>query len=240
MENNPDGADGPREDQEDARPPVHYSTGRLTRRQAETVNRWRARLAEDKPLPGQEPVSEAARLIMGLDDRPRASCSDVIAAAARELLAAGPDPMEVARYADASWQAQRIAGARGGGGKAAPVYPPVSWYLPAELADTHTELRWRAREAAARARQDVDGEATKRYPQPDQGADRHTWYLRELRARDIPVRGAQVPRGTLARMAIDAWAHRSPDRAVAAAVDYAAEVHQQPHRGRRDMYELRP
>jgi hypothetical protein len=29
-----------------------------------------------------------------------------------------------------------------------------------------------------------------------------------------------------------------PDRAAAAAVEYADEAHQQPHRGRRDMYQL--
>jgi hypothetical protein len=40
-------------------------------------------------------------------------------------------------------------------------------------------------------------------------------------------------------MAIGAWARRSPDRVAAAAADYAAEVHMQPHRGRRDMRELR-
>jgi hypothetical protein len=68
----------------------------------------------------------------------------------------------------------------------------VSWYLPAELADAHTELRWRAQQAAA-----------------------------------------QVPRGTLARVAIDAWTRHSPDRAAVAAVDYAAEAHDQPYRTRR-------
>ena len=64
-------ASGPEEEPD--RPPAHYSTGRLTRRQAEVVNAWRARLAEDKPLPGQKKVSMEARLILGADDRPRAS-----------------------------------------------------------------------------------------------------------------------------------------------------------------------
>lgn len=238
MDTFPDEA-APDPEAEEDRPPVHYSTGRLTRRQAGVVNRWRARLAEDRPLPGEEPVGQAARLILGLDDRPRASCSDVIAAAVRELLAAGPDPLEVARYADVSWQAQRLAGALGRGGDAAPVYPPVSWYLPAGLADAHTELRWQAQQDAAEARQEVHAEAGRRYPQEDQRADRDRWYRDELRRRGIPARAARVPRGTLARMAIDAWARRSPDRVAAAAVDYAAEAHLQPHRARRDMYELR-
>jgi len=43
-------------------------------------------------------------LLHGPDDRPQAPCSDVIATAVRELLAAGPDPLALVRYADASWQ----------------------------------------------------------------------------------------------------------------------------------------
>ena len=230
-------ASGPEEEPD--RPPVHYSTGRLTRRQAEVVNAWRARLAEDRPLPGQRKASMEARLILGADDRPRASCSDVIAAAVAELLAAGPDPLALARYADAGWQAARIAAAYGRDSAAAPVYPPVSWYLPAELADEHEELRARAYGMAAAIRQEAAAEAAARYPADSQAADRRGWYLEELRRRDIPARGAQIPRGALARMAIDAWARRSPDRTAAAAVAYAAEAHLQPHRGRRDMYQLR-
>jgi hypothetical protein len=218
---------------------VHYSTGRLTRRQAETVNRWRARLAEDRPLPGEERVSAAAR-ILGLDDRPRASCSDCVAAAVVALLAAGPDPMALARYAEASWRAQRAAADGGRDAAAAPVYPPVSWYLPAELADTHAGLRDRAWQAAAQARQEVATEAERRYPGKDQAAAtaRALWYLGELARRDIPRRAARVPRGVLARMAIDAWASHTPDEVCARAVDHAAQWHEQPHRGRRDMHEL--
>lgn len=52
---------------------------------------------------------EAGRLL-GLDDRPRASCSDVIAAAVAELLIQAPrGELELARYAHAGWQAQCAA-----------------------------------------------------------------------------------------------------------------------------------
>jgi hypothetical protein len=115
---------------EERRPPVHYSTGRLTGRQAGVVNRWRARLAEDRPLPGAERVSMAARLILRADNRPKASCSDAVAAAVAELLAAGLDPLAVARYAEESWLAHRAAADGRRDTVAAPVYPGVSWYLP--------------------------------------------------------------------------------------------------------------
>jgi hypothetical protein len=38
-------------------PAVNYSTGRLTAAQVAVVDRWRARLLEDRPLPGQRRVS---------------------------------------------------------------------------------------------------------------------------------------------------------------------------------------
>ncbi len=230
---------------EERRPPVHYSTGRLTGRQAGVVNRWRARLAENKPLPGQDPVPPGLRML-GIDNRPKASCSDAVAAAVAELLAAGPDPMVVARAADASWQAQRAAAAGRRDTAAAPVYPGVSWYLPADLAGIWEELRWQARLTAGRARNEVLAEAEQRYPadgpggqpSPECERNRRRWYLDQLRERDIPLRGAQVPRGVIARMAIDAWARRSPDTVCAAAAGFAAEWHDQPHRGRRDMHQL--
>ncbi len=103
---------------------AHYSTGRLTPAQATVVDRWRARLLEDRPLPGQRPVPEMLRP-MGIDNRPRASCSDVIAAAVRDLLKREPPTgLDLARYADAG----RLAAVRGEPG--APVCQPVSFYLP--------------------------------------------------------------------------------------------------------------
>lgn len=220
------------------RPPVHYSTGRLTRAQMQAVNAWRARLRKDRPLPGEERTGRQGRML-GCDDRPRASCSDVIAAAVTELLARGPEPMTVARHADATWKALKaIADGGGRDSAAAPAYPPVSWYLPADLADQHDELRQRAWDTAARERAAVRAEALKRYPRRNDAVARAMWYYSELAARGIPARGALIPGGTVARTAIDAWARRSVDQVCAAAVDYAAQWHQQPHRGRRDMRQL--
>jgi hypothetical protein len=124
--------------------PVHYSTGRLTRGQAALVNTWRARLLLDRPLPGRRPVGEVARLL-GLDNRPPASCSDIIAAAVTDLLRQGSDELGLARYAHAGWQAQQAAARRNGYNGSdddkAPLYPPVSFYLGGALATQYEALR---------------------------------------------------------------------------------------------------
>jgi hypothetical protein len=239
-------AAGPGEGEEPPPPPAHYSTGRLTRRQAQAVNGWRDRLAEDKPLPGAQRVPPGMKAL-GIDNRPKASCSDAVAAAAAAVLADHPDPLDVARYADASWQAHRAAGDPGRRDTAtAPVYPPVSWYLPAELAAAWEELRGQAWAAVAAAQRQVAAEAAERYPAtgkdgrpvPGWKDNRRRWYLDQLAARDIPLRSAQIPRGVLARLGIDAWARRGADTVCAAAAAHAAEWHEQPHRGRRDMHTL--
>lgn len=141
----------------------HYSTGRLTRAQAALINGWRARLLTDMPLPGCQPVGGAARL-MGLDDRPPASCSDVIAAAVAELLGRAPDELEVARYAHAGWRAQQAAAAGDGNEAGAPVYPPVSFYLPSELTGPYELLRVRAHERVWEVRRELESEAVRRFP----------------------------------------------------------------------------
>jgi hypothetical protein len=74
----PEDADAVEKAEAQRMPPAHYSTGRLTRVQADAVNRWRARLMLDRPLSGQKKVLAGLRML-GIDDRPRASCSDVIA-----------------------------------------------------------------------------------------------------------------------------------------------------------------
>jgi len=51
----------------------------------------------------------------------------------RELLAAGPDPLALVRYADASWQVQQAATSYGRNSAAAPVYPPIGWYLAPDI-----------------------------------------------------------------------------------------------------------
>jgi len=63
-------------------------------------------------------------LLHGPDDRPQAPCSDVIATAVRELLAAGPDPLALVRYADASWQVQQAATSYGRNSR--PVSDPLA------------------------------------------------------------------------------------------------------------------
>ncbi len=63
---------------------------------------------------------------------------------------------------------------------------PVSWYLPAELADAHEDLRARAYGMAVAIGQEVAAQAAARYPADSQAADRRGWYLAELRRRGIP------------------------------------------------------
>jgi hypothetical protein len=221
--------------EEDAdRPPVHYSTGRLTEAQAETVNRWRARLLENRPLPGR-PRKDPMLSIIGIDNRPPASCSDIIAAAVLDMLdRQPPDELALARYAAHARDAQRADAER-----AEARFPPVSFYLPAELADHYDELRQRAYDRVLQIHIKVKAEAAERYPDPTQAAERALWVAGELAARGVPMRLHRIPGGAIARMAIDRWRRRSVDRVAAAAVDYAEEVHVQPHRARQDMHKLR-
>jgi hypothetical protein len=217
---------------DEAAPAAHYSTGRLTAVQAAVVDRWRVRLLEDQPLPGQQRVPEML-YATGIDNRPRASCSDVIAAAAHALLALKPPTgLELARYAEAG----RLAAV--GGGPEAAVCQPVSFYLPADLAAAVEELRARAVHEVIAARNELRHEAEQHFPSDlDQQV---AWFSAQLTRRNLPVRARQVPRGALARMAIDRWARRPADQVAAEAVAYAADTHRQVHRARRDMRQLRP
>lgn len=218
-------------------PAVHYSTGRLTRVQAATVNAWRARLRLDKPMSGQPLAGPAARMLGG-SDRPRASCSDAVAAAVADLLLRRlPEPLELARYAYASMQAAQTADR--GADADAPLYPPVSWYLPAWLSASAEQLRASAWDAARRARDEAEADADQLYPGTTQAAAmaRYLHVIADLARVGLPF-SRQVPRGAIARMAIDLWAPRHPDDVAADAVAYAGETHQQPHRARRDMRTL--
>jgi hypothetical protein len=211
---------------------VHYSTGRLTPGQAAVVDRWRARLLLDRPLPGKDRVSPAARML-GFDDRPRASCSDAIAAAVADLLRrGGVSGLDLVRYAEAG----RLAVERKRAD--APVCQPVSYYLPSDVADQAEELRAQAHREVAEAREEIRAEARRKYPDDQLSQAFHM--LGELATRGLPAKQRQVPRGAIARLAVDRWADRSPDEVAAAAVDYASEVHLQAHRARRDMRQLRP
>lgn len=218
-------------------PPSHFSTGRLTRAQAATVNAWRTRLRLARPLPGHPPAGTSARMARG-DDLPRASCSDAVAAAVADLLLRQPpEPLELACYAYASMQAARLPGR--GESDEAQLYPPVSWYLPQWLTASAEQLRTGALNAALQVHDEAETEAARLYP----GMTRAMAVARYLHKAAVVARAGlpftrQVPRGAIARMAIDLWAPRHPDDVAAAAVAYAAEVHQQPHRARRDMRTL--
>lgn len=210
---------------------AHYSTGRLTPTQAELVDLWRARLLEDRPLPGRQPVGEALRLA-GIDDRPRASCSNVIAAAVLDLLGRNaPAGLELARYAEAS----RTAAVRGA--PDAPTCLPVSFYLPADVAERAEELRAKARQDMVDAHNELWHEAEHQFPTDTK--QQVVWFRAEIARRGLPANIRQVPRGAIARMAIDRWVLRSADSVVADAVVYAADAHLQVHRARRDMRQLR-
>ena len=226
---------------EEPAPPVHFSTGRLTRAQAATVDAWRERLRTDRPLPGRQRAGEAARLL-GASDRPPASCSDAIAAAVAELLRSPPAPLDLARYAYAGMQAQQATAQGQRSNDAAAVYTPASWYLPADIAAQAGQLRADAYAAARRIHLEVAAEAERRHPGNgrDAATARALFAIGELARHGLPPYLRQVPRGAIARMAIDRWARRGAERVAADAVDYAASVHDQPHRARRDMRKLAP
>jgi hypothetical protein len=210
----------------------HYSTGRLTRGQAAAVNSWRARLLG---MAGDGPVRQS--LIAGEDLRPRASCSDAIAAAVADLLLRRhPLPLEVARYVYASMLATREPSCQESG---AQLYPPVSWYLPRWLTGHAEDLRARARAAALHAHTGAAEEAARLYPGKSRAAAlARCLYKEEVLAQAGLPLDRQIPRGAIARMAIDLWASRHPDSVAVDAVAYAAMTHQQPHRARRDMRRL--
>jgi hypothetical protein len=169
----------------------------------------------------------------GADNRPRASCSDVIAAATHALLVrAPPTGLDLACYAEAG----RLAVLRGD--PVAPVCQPVSFYLPSDLAAILEELRVRAVHEVITTRNELRHEAEQRFPGDlDQQA---AWFSAQLARRNLPARVRQVPRGAPARMAIDQWARRPVGQVAAEAVAYAAETHRQVHRARRDMRQLWP
>jgi len=235
------GAPSPGQEQNDADPDTelpgdeegarHYSTGRLTGPQADVIQRWRARLLEDRPLPGKEPVGPVLRLL-GIDDRPKASCSDVIAAAIRDLAEGGGiTGLDLARYSEAG----RLALSRGAPGAA--VHQPVSYYLPAPLVEVVEELRAAAVTEVVDAHRELWRQAAERHP--DDEDEQAAWVREQIFRRRLPARARAVPRGVIARMAVDRWAALPVDDVAATAADYAQWAHQQPHRTRRDMRPLR-
>ncbi|MBO2464944.1 hypothetical protein [Actinomadura violacea] len=217
-------------------PAVQYSTGRMTRTQAETVEKWRKRLQEDRPLPGVERKGEALRLL-GLDDRPPASSSDVLAAAVVDLLRAGVEEMEVARYSYRTRVQVKMAGESSRDDL--PRFSPVSFYLAGQWAARYEALREAAAVEHYRRYAEVQEEAEQRFPSIEQAQQRVLWFEAELAKRRIPPRFYRVSGGIIARMAIDRWRRRGVDRVIKAAVEYAVDAHEQPHRARSDMQRLR-
>jgi hypothetical protein len=152
------------------------------------------------------------------------------------LLRRPPAPLDLARYAYASMLATRGPGRSENG---AQLYPPVSWYLPRWLTGPAEELRAGAWNAALQAHDEAESGAARLYPGQTRAAARaRCSYKRAVLARAGLPASRQIPRGAIARMAVDLWAQRRPDDVAADAVAYAAEVHQQPHRARRDMRAL--
>jgi len=249
----PDGAAGgqagqePGDGEEEApRPPVHYSTGRLTRAQAAAVDRWRARLREDRPLPGQDRVSAVARML-GSSDHPRASTSDAVAAAIADMLARPPEPLEVVGYAYAAIRQQWLAGQGRGDASRAPVHPPVSYYLPAALADQADQLVRDAAGAAWDKLLEITKEAARLHPgdEPEQAELRAVYISEELDHYRLYYVGQRkgtrlrsVPAGALARMAIDRWAQRDTDWVIGNAVSWCQGEHDQWHRAWATMQKL--
>jgi hypothetical protein len=158
-----------------------------------------------------------------------------------ELLEQPPNELEVARYADKAWWALKATAHSDAQGDDAdvPRHPPVSFYLPAPLAEPYEALRESAYRRVKKIHQDLKAEARRRYPVPTQVEERAVFIATELTRLDVPARLPTITAGAIARMAIDRWRRRAVDKVAQAAVAYAAEVHDQPHRARRDMQKLR-
>jgi hypothetical protein len=240
--------------------PRHCTTGRLDIGQADWIDAVRARLAEDRPSLGKDPVSGPARALLGADDRPRTSTSDIIAAAIDDMLSrrsARPAPLDLAAYA---YRARRAA--RPGeyvAGVAPPECPPATWYArPGQYADI-ADLCDRARDAAAEKWHGLPAEAAGLYPYPpgvdpaagpavltvleaqrveEADASRRWHEYEQIQEYGLWYAGARVPPGAVARRAIDLWADRDIEWVIAAGVSYAEEYHEQRHRARKDVGRL--
>ncbi|WP_028478716.1 hypothetical protein [Nocardia sp. CNY236] len=211
-------AAGPDDESEPPNPPRHYSTGRLTAAQARVLNRWRRQLTTTDPrwrTRGQ---------------RPPASSSDCLAAAVIDLLDhAEPDHLELIRYAARIRESMTATR-----GRDLPAVSVVSFYLPGDYADRlDTRLT-----AAQEHHHDLLAGARDRVLTELPGATNTAQALRMMSVvteLGVPPKVYKLPAGTIARLAIDRWARRSPTTVVAAAVGYARHHHEQAHRARSDM-----
>ncbi|GAB3278510.1 hypothetical protein GCM10027589_04700 [Actinocorallia lasiicapitis] len=208
--------------------PPSFSTGRLTTRQADAVGAWR----------------EA--LMAGGEERPKASTSDVIAAAIEEMLAvAPPTPGEVAWYTVRTKQGHRAArkpAAQGGTGRTSldvPRHHPVTFFLPQWFADSFNAFRATVTTAAAAVYFDAVVEARERYPLRPMAAERNALIAERMAAANLPEHLPKCPPGIIARMAIDRWVDRPVYGVIADAAAYSARVHTQQHRARQDMRKVK-
>ncbi|MEV6071985.1 hypothetical protein AB0L82_36055 [Nocardia sp. NPDC052001] len=204
---------------EPARAARHYSTGKLTIAQARVVDGWRRQLT----VPD--------RRFSTPNNRPPASSSDCVAAAVVHLLDhAEPEPRELIRYA--ARMRENLALERG---RAFPAASVVSFYLPAPYAlrldamltaaqDHHAELLDQARD---RVHTELPGR--------ENATARGLRMMSAVAELGIPHKAYILPAGTLARLAIDRWARKSPATVVAAAVAHGSAHHEQMHRARHDM-----
>ncbi|GGL43971.1 hypothetical protein [Nocardia jinanensis] len=145
------------------------------------------------------------------DHRPPASSSDCLAAAVTDLLdRAEPTHLELIRYGDRIRKAMTATRGRG-----APAVSVVSFYLPAGYA---ARLDAMLADAQEHHRDLLDAAREGVLTEPG-----------------LPSKAYKLPAGTVARLAIDRWARRSPTAVIADAVAYGGYHHTQVHRARADM-----
>ena len=171
-------------------------------------------------------MNVAGAVMYGLDNRPRASHSDAIAASVDELLRRPPAAPQVARYAISM---RKLLD---------PHSQPVSFYLVDERIDVYRGVLARAEEWSAKihAEAQLAAEDAHRAAENDvaREAAGRVYEGRVLRE-GLALRDYRLAAGTVARMAIDAWAERDVDEVAIAAGRYAEDAHEQRHRARRDV-----
>lgn len=239
----PSGGGLPQVDAEQAKgAEVVLSTSYLTDDQAAAVTRWIDRMRTDRPLPGVEAKGPMLRMI-GIDDRPPCSLSDVIGAAVADLLNPTDrrrrrlDLLDIAKAAEvARLHARNKSAARGS-------HRPAWITLRGALAVQVKRTPKAAAEWLDAQRRELYDQAAERWPREDQTAQRQTYVFQQMAERGIPLglytrpwggHARNVPAATIPRMGIDLWARRDVDRVLLAAIEFAEETHEQRHRLRYD------
>lgn len=216
-------------------PRLELSTGLLTPAQNATVAAWIERLRLDVPLPGLEPKGPMLRTI-GIDDRPPASISDVIAAAVYDMCRRRmPAAKTVARYVvEARAASRRQLTDRG-------QHKPVTVVLRGDLAEAVEALPGQVAAWLVKTRGDLVEAAAAKYPGEDEGPSRTQYVEVELIRLGLHAAYAdgyprKIPIGAVARMGIDHWQGKPVDKTILAAIGYAEDVKLQRHRMRKDAH----